>query len=66
MALGRAGPFFAGASIGFIACGFGFPTPGYLDWGGGVAFSELRGVGRELAVRLSRNDWTGLAPEAVL
>ena len=62
---GRAGLFFAGASIGFIACGFGFPTPGYLDWGGCVAFGELEGVERVVALRLSRNDWTGLAPEAV-
>jgi hypothetical protein len=67
MALGRAGPFFAGASIGFIVCGFGSPTPGYLDndgfgsghgyldRGGSVALGELRGVGREFAVRLSKN-----------
>ncbi len=67
MALGRAGPFFAGASIGFIARGFGSPTPGYLDnggfgsghgyldRGGSVALGELRGVGREFAVRLSKN-----------
>ena len=65
MGLGRAGPFFAGASIGLVACGFGYPTHGYLDWGGCVAFGELVGVGREVAVRLSRNVWTGLAPEAV-
>jgi hypothetical protein len=77
MALGRAGPFFAGASIGFIVCGFGSPTPGYLendglgsghgylDWGGCVAFGELRGGGREVAVRLSRNDRTGVAAETV-
>ena len=65
MGLGRAGPFFAGASILFIACGLGSLTPGYLDWGGCVTFGELVGVGREVAVRLSRNASTGLAPEAV-
>jgi len=63
--LGRAGLFFAGATIGFIACGFGSPTHGYLDWSGCVAFGELRGVGREVAVRLSMNARTRLAPEAV-
>ena len=54
--LGRAGLFFAGASIVFIACGFsssgygyldrggfGSPTHGYLDCGGCVAFGEPRG-----------------------
>lgn len=36
-----------------------------LDWGGCVALGEPAGVGREVAVRLSRNAWTGLALETV-
>ncbi len=75
--LGRADPSVAGASIVFIASGFGSRTPGYLDndgfgsghgyldWGGCIALGELRGVGREVVVGLSRNTWTGLAPDAV-
>lgn len=64
---GRAGLSFAGASIVFIACGFGSSTPGYLDCDGCVVFGELAGVGRAWTIQPSfgqeHNDFTDALDE---